>query len=48
MNDTECAFGQFCRFEPGTCGGTGSCINAPDVRHDTRDVVVRLLLGKPI
>ena len=37
MNDTECAFGQFCRFEPGTCGGTGSCINAPDVRHDTRD-----------
>jgi hypothetical protein len=33
MNDTECAFGQFCRFDPSTCGGIGSCINAPDVRH---------------
>ncbi|ELR10922.1 Kazaltype serine protease inhibitor domain containing protein [Acanthamoeba castellanii str. Neff] len=27
----ECAFGQFCRFDPSTCGGIGSCINAPDV-----------------
>jgi hypothetical protein len=31
MNDTDCDFGQFCRFPAGTCGGIGSCANAPNV-----------------
>jgi hypothetical protein len=31
VNDTDCDFGQYCRFDAGTCGGVGSCANTPTV-----------------